>query len=133
MPSHNWNTKQKLKLCKTCRSRQRAWLPQTIANQYWLESNLALIKFSHIVTFLLLPDLSSCEHLHICTIVTAIRHKESNWAKFLKQDLKGAVCAPAHLFHRVGNQPKPAPPLPTTPFRDSAAFFVKVIFLPMVT
>ncbi|KAJ7367445.1 Scm-like with four mbt domains [Desmophyllum pertusum] len=30
----------------------------------------------------------------------AIRHKESNWAKFLKQDLKGAVCAPAHLFHR---------------------------------
>ena len=35
---------------------------------------------------------------------TAIRHKESNWAKFLKQDLEGAVCAPAHLFHRVGNQ-----------------------------
>ena len=34
----------------------------------------------------------------------AIRHKESNWAKFLKQDLEGAVCAPAHLFHRVGNQ-----------------------------
>ncbi|KAJ7379363.1 Scm-like with four mbt domains [Desmophyllum pertusum] len=30
----------------------------------------------------------------------AIRHKEPNWAKFLKQDLKGAVCAPAHLFHR---------------------------------
>ena len=36
----------------------------------------------------------------------AIRHKESNWAKFLKQDLEGAVCAPAHLFHRVGNQLK---------------------------
>ncbi|XP_015761803.1 PREDICTED: scm-like with four MBT domains protein 2 [Acropora digitifera] len=32
----------------------------------------------------------------------AIRHKESNWAKFLMQDLKTAVCAPDHLFHRVG-------------------------------
>lgn len=30
----------------------------------------------------------------------AIRHKESNWAKFLMQDLKNAVCAPEHLFHR---------------------------------
>ncbi|KAL9959680.1 hypothetical protein ACROYT_G033023 [Oculina patagonica] len=33
----------------------------------------------------------------------AIRHKESNWVKFLNQDLKGAVCAPAHLFHRRSN------------------------------
>lgn len=30
----------------------------------------------------------------------AIRHKGSNWAKFLMQDLKNAVCAPDHLFHR---------------------------------
>lgn len=33
----------------------------------------------------------------------AIRHKEPNWAKFLKQDLEGAVRAPAHLFHRRTN------------------------------
>ena len=46
-----------------------------------------------------------------CFIVPAIRHKESNWAKFLMQDLKGAVCAPAHLFHRVGNSPPPPLPL----------------------
>jgi len=42
----------------------------------------------------------------------AIRHKESNWAKFLMQDLKTAVCAPDHLFHRSSdpdeeNQLKP--------------------------
>ena len=35
-------------------------------------------------------------------VILAIRHKESNWAKFLMQDLKNAVCAPEHLFHRVG-------------------------------
>jgi len=46
-------------------------------------------------------------NISFCIIVTAIRHKESNWAKFLMQDLKGAVCAPAHLFHRVGNSPPP--------------------------
>ena len=34
-----------------------------------------------------------------------VNHNESNWAKFLTQDLEGAVCSPAHLFHRVGNQP----------------------------
>ena len=35
-------------------------------------------------------------------VLPAIRHKESNWAKFLMHDLKNAVCAPEHLFHRVG-------------------------------
>lgn len=40
---------------------------------------------------------------HILIPPAAIRHKESNWAKFLKQDLEGAVCAPAHLFHRRSN------------------------------
>ena len=38
------------------------------------------------------------------SVIPAIRHKESNWAKFLMQDLKNAVCAPEHLFHRVGTE-----------------------------
>lgn len=33
----------------------------------------------------------------------AIRHKKSNWAKFLVDDLCNAVAAPDHLFHNQDN------------------------------
>ena len=53
-----------------------------------------------IIILLLVPLLSVIVEC-IILIVSAIRHKESNWAKFLMQDLKDAVFAPEHLFHKV--------------------------------
>lgn len=62
----------------------------------------------------------------------AIRHKESNWAKFLMHDLKNAVCAPEHLFHRRSdpdeeNQLKPGLKLELLHADDPLSYWVAAI------
>ena len=41
----------------------------------------------------------------VMIMILAIRHKESNWAKFLSSDLKDkSTFAPEHLFHKRTNE-----------------------------